>query len=165
MSTETSVVSRSVLIDSNLLILLAVGTASRDYITKHKATKSFLPEDYDLLIRVLDQASDVLLLPNTLTETSNLAWTSGSFAEPGRSKVIHVLRSLIDTLREDTVPCRTAAARAEFIRLGLTDAAILELSRKEIVILTTDLDLCVAAQAAGKPVINFNHLREHYLGM
>lgn len=150
----------SILLDTSLLVLFVVGTASREYIEKHKRLSEFIAKDYDLLIETIAQAPSVIVTPNTLTETSNLA---AYIREPARSEVFRVLKSVIATSQETYVPSSTASARVEFIRLGLTDSALIEVSSREVVILTTDLDLYHAALAKGTPAINFNHLRDQYL--
>ena len=53
----------AVAIDSNLLLLLIVGSASRDYIAKHKRLKSFDSSDFDLLREQLSVASAIVLTP------------------------------------------------------------------------------------------------------
>jgi hypothetical protein len=53
-----------------------------------------------------------------------------------------------------------AAARPEFFRLGLTDAALLHLSIEQAVLLTADLHLYLAALKGGLKAQNFNHLRD-----
>ena len=148
------------LIDTNLLVLFVVGTAAKEYIAKHKKLSAFTVEDYDMLLRIVSGASEVLVTPNTLTETSNLAAYIG---EPARSKVLDVLRTVSATSCERYVPSSAAAQRSEFIRLGLADAALLELSAKDVTLLTTDFGLYNAALAKGAKAFNFNHLRDRYL--
>lgn len=145
-----------ILLDTNLLILFLVGSASRDYIAIHKKLTSFDCDDYDELLKIIRNASDVFVTPNTLTETSNLA---GYIKEPAKSNIFKVFREMIKSSIELFIPSAVAAQTEEFIRLGLTDAAILNaLTNQELVVLTTDLDLYVAALSKGK-AINFNHLR------
>lgn len=148
------------LIDTNLLVLFVVGTADKGYIAKHKKLTAFTVEDYEMLVRMVSGASEVLVTPNTLTETSNLA---AYINEPARSKVLAVLRTVIAGSQERYVPSSTAAQRSEFIRLGLADAALLEVAAKNITLLTTDLDLYCAALAKGALALNFHHLRDRYL--
>ncbi|KAF0165241.1 MAG: hypothetical protein FD157_1593, partial [Rhodocyclaceae bacterium] len=62
-----------ILIDTNLLVLYVVGTASRSYIEKHKRLTEFVVEDYDALLKLINNASAVFVTPHTLAETSNLA--------------------------------------------------------------------------------------------
>jgi len=145
----------AVLLDTNLLILFVVGMTSREYIDKHKKLTAFNTEDYDELVKIVGRAKEVFVTPNTLTETSNLAAYIG---EPARGEVFRALQSLIVNSKEIHVPSSTAAERAEFIRLGLTDAALIEASSKDTVMLTTDLDLYLAVISSGSEAINFNHL-------
>lgn len=119
-----------------------------------------MAEDYDALIRIIANAPAVLVTPNTLTETSNLA---AYIAEPARSQVLTVLQRLVATSDETVIPSRTASARPEFLRLGLTDAALIEAASEEATLLTTDFNLFRAVLETGAPAINFNHIRDQYL--
>lgn len=148
------------IIDSNLLVLFVVGTASRDYIAKHKRLNEFTETDYDILRRAIMQAPSVLVTPNTLTETSNLAAYIG---EPARSHILGVLGQLVEACEERYLSSATAVRRPEFLRLGLTDAALLEAASGEAALLTTDLSLYLAALGKGAQAFNFNHLRDAYL--
>lgn len=151
----------SLLIDTNLLVLFVVGTASKEYITKHKKLTEFTVEDYDRLVKIIARASEVLVTPNTLTETSNLA---AYINEPARSKVLNVLRTVIASASQERyVPSSIAAERKEFIRLGLADAVLLEIAAKDVTLLTTDFDLYNTALAKGAQALNFNHLRDQYM--
>lgn len=148
-------------IDTNLLVLFVVGTTSRDYIAKHKRLSAFVPEDYEALVRLIQAAAAVFVTPNSLAETSNLA---AYIAEPARTQVLQTLRELILRSQETYIASTTAASRSEFLRLGLTDAALLEASADGATLLTTDLNLYLAAESAGKSAINFNQIRDQYLG-
>lgn len=149
------------LIDTNLLVLFVVGTAAKEYIAKHKKLTEFTVEDYDLLVKLIARASEVLVTPNTLTETSNLA---AYINEPARSKVMDVLRRVSTDSQERYVPSSAAARRSEFIRLGLADAALLEATAAEkATLLTADFNLYHAALAKGSQALNFNHLRDQYM--
>lgn len=149
-----------ILLDTNLLLLFVVGTTSRDYISKHKRLTQFTVEDFDTLVQVIARAPEVLLLPNTLTETSNLAAYIG---DPAKTEIFRVLHTVISKSQEQYVRSSVAAERQEFFRLGLTDSALVEASTDEVAILTTDFNLYHAALIKGSPAINFNHLRDSYL--
>jgi hypothetical protein len=148
------------LLDTSLLVLFVVGTAGRGYIAKHKRCRAFSVEDFDTLVRIIARAPSVLVTPNVLTEASNLVAQIG---EPARAEMLLVLRSVIDLASETYVPSKSAAARREFVRLGLTDASLLETSASDRVVLTSDLGLYLAAQAMGQTAVNFNHIRDQYL--
>jgi hypothetical protein len=147
----------SLLVDTNLLVLFVVGTASRDYISKHKRLKAFVPEDYDTLLNIIENATEVLVTPNILTETSNLA---GYISDPARREILFVLQKLACSSREAYIPSQTAAQRREFLHLGLTDSSIIEACSNGATLLTTDLDLYLAVLATGAQAINYHHLRD-----
>lgn len=149
--------TKYVSIDTNLLVLFVVGATSKAYIKKHKRCGSFDVDDFNLLTGLLEFPRDLILTPNTLTETSNLIRQIG---DPICTEICLFFRAFIQGGRECFVTSSKASARDEFIRLGLTDAALLEVASDDVVLVTTDLDLHVAASKAGYATLNFNHLRE-----
>ena len=70
------------------------------------------------------------------------------------------LRNIIELFDETYVSSRLAAGRTEFLRLGLTDVALMSISTAERVVLTADVDLYLAAVSAGLHAVNFFHLRD-----
>lgn len=148
---------RPLALDSGLLVLLILGLASKDLIGRHKRVREYSVADFDLLARILGGYRPIVVTPNVWTETSNLVRQT---AEPLRSNVGHILRKLISDADEAYVTSKSASEREEFLRLGLTDAGLLELKPSTIPLLTVDLDLYLAALKLGRAAINFNHLRE-----
>jgi hypothetical protein len=144
------------LLDTMLLSLFIVGTASREYVIKHKRLRHFNATDFDLLIDNVSRASDIVVTPNTLTETSN--WVK-MIAEPARSHISATFQNLISALDERYVASKDAAEIVEFPRLWLTDPAILRELKNGHVLLTSDFALYDAALRRGFTAINFNHLR------
>ncbi len=145
-------------IDANLLVLLVVGSAGRDLIAKHRRLKAYTTEDYDILVDRLGRVDQVYVTPNTLTETSNLL---AQHADPERTRFFDKLRILIQESEEIVVASAQASSNSAFGRLGLTDAALLEIVTAEAPLLTVDLDLYLAALAKGEDVaVNFTHLRD-----
>ena len=148
---------RRLILDTNLLLLLIVGSTSKKYISKHKRLKAYSETDFDLLKNFIASVPNVFVTPNTLTETSNLA---GQIPEPARTKIFEVFRNYIQSADEHYCESRRAITRKEFIRLGLTDSVILHEMTDDFILLTDDLDLYLAAKSKGYPAENFNHLRE-----
>ena len=100
----------------------------------------------------------MLVTPNTLTETSNLLAYHG---EPERSRFFDTLRLLVENNKEIVVASLEASRNASFKRLGLTDAALLEVVTGENPLITVDVDLYVQALSkATNAAVNFNHLRD-----
>ena len=148
---------KGIFIDANLLVLLVVGATDQALIPKHRRLRTFMVEDYERLIELIRQAGQVFLTPNTLTEASNLL---AQHPNPERSRFFAVLRRIIGTNEEIVVASKTASRNNAFVRLGLTDAALLEVISAETPLVTVDLDLFVAAFAKGEvAALNFTHLQ------
>ncbi len=144
-------------IDANLLVLLVVGRVGEEFITKHSRLQQFVVEDYRILRNLLDRVEQAFVTPNTLTETSNLLAQHG---EPERSRFFDQLRFTIEDSREIQVISEVASQNREFRRLGLTDAALLEVATVETPLLTVDLDLYHAALAKDQDTaVNFRHIQ------
>ena len=142
-------------LDSNLLVLLLVGSVDRGLISRHRRSRRFSPDDYDRLLALLDPLDRVLVTPNTLTEASNLLSSSDD------PRPMACLRALIEETEEIVIASRTATRNRMFARLGLTDAALLEVVSAETPLITVDFDLYGAALAKGEGVaVNFTHFQE-----
>lgn len=148
----------NVALDANLLVLLVVGLTDAALISRHKRTREYMREDFEQLVAYLAQAARVVVTPNVLSEASNLLRQTD---EGSSAAISQVFRAFIGAAQERYVPSKGAAERPEFIRLGVADCALLELGRADLLLLSVDVKLCLAAQAAGYPAQNFNHLR-HY---
>jgi len=135
-----------VIIDTNLLVLYVVGVTDTKYIRPHKCLSDFIVEDFDVLSGILASAPRVVVAVNVLTEASNLL---AFIKEPARTEIMETFGQLIAGLPEQYVPSRQAADRREFPRLGLADAALLDLSASGGVLLTTDVLLYDAALRSG----------------
>jgi hypothetical protein len=93
---------------------------------------------------------------NTLTEASNLL---AQIDDPVRTDLRETFRRVVGATEEQYVPSPVAASSGYFLRLGLTDAGLLEVISGSRSLLTTDLDLYLSALQVGAEAVNFNHLR------
>ena len=145
-------------IDTNLLVLLVVGETDRDMISKHRRTRAYRVQDYELLLRLINETDhQVFVTPNTLTEASNLL---AQHEDPERSRIFGVLQALIERTEETVVESKVAARNSNFKRLGLTDAALLEVVSASNPLVTVDLKLYLAASEKGAgAAYNFTHYR------
>jgi hypothetical protein len=146
-----------VVVDANLLVLLVVGSASRDYIAKHKRLQDYTIYDFELLGLIIADFSDIVLLPHILVEVSSLA---RKIDNPARTEIQNALRTLITTATELPVQSIHGAQRDEFFELGLTDAVILHLCDLSIngirpTLVTVDTDLANRASSLGYSVIDY----------
>ncbi|MHB8423810.1 MAG: PIN domain-containing protein [Gammaproteobacteria bacterium] len=147
----------TVMLDSHLLLLFVVGTTQRSYIAAHRRLRAYSEPDFVLLLQIIEHANNVVVTPNTLTETSNLL---GYMAEPARTELFETFRTLIDASEEFHCESRVAANSPVFLRLGLTDAVLADSCKEHVSLVTADFDLYQATLASGGDVFNFNHLRE-----
>jgi len=142
-------------LDTNLLVLLVVGETDKKIIAKHRRCKAFDVNDYERLVGLISQIDQVLITPNTLTETSNLLAQHG---EPERSRLFEVLRLLIEEHEEIVVTSKAASRNNEFNRLGLADAVLLEVVSSSNPLITVDLPLYLAATSKDSgSAYNFRH--------
>ena len=93
------------LVDTNLLVLFAVGTVNRNRIEQFKRTRQYTRADYDLLLRVLERFKALHSVAHVLAEVSNLTDLSG----PERQQAREVLKQTISLLNEPEMPSRRAA--------------------------------------------------------
>jgi rRNA-processing protein FCF1 len=146
-----------IIVDTNLLLLLLIGSHSPTLISSFKRTTRYTSSDFDILVEALALFSTLLTTPHILTEVSNLA---GQLGDPGRQEVMRDLAAIIAVLSELQVPAEEAARDPAFPRFGLTDIAILQhASEGRYLVLTDDFRLSQYLASIGVEVINFNHLR------
>ncbi|UBF30507.1 hypothetical protein K9N68_35605 (plasmid) [Kovacikia minuta CCNUW1] len=147
---------KGVLIDTNILLLYFVGSVNRDRISKFNRTEKFVPEDYDILLEIIRFFPKRVTTPNVLTEVNSL---SNQLGEPERSKCLQIFAASMSLFDENYVDSRTVVGRSEFVRFGLTDCGILEVTQNQYLVLTDDLKLAVHLQSQGIDTVNFNNIR------
>jgi hypothetical protein len=153
--------ANSVVLDANLLVLLVAGHTDINLIDRHKNLSDYDVDGFDLLVEKLEEYSQVILTPNTLTEASNLL---RQIREPDRSLVTRRLGNLIRERDERYVISKDVVTEKTFARLGLTDAALISTARENGVLLSADVHLYLAALAEGIEALNFAHLYDERFG-
>ena len=115
--------SGPVLLDSNILVLLAVGTASRDYIATHKNTANkFNTDDFDLVAEIIAGFSEIVLIPHVVAEASNLVRQIGN---PKKAVIQRTLADWVSLVLELPVASLNGITREEHLHVGVTDAVLL----------------------------------------
>ena len=150
-----------VIVDTNLLLLLIVGSAGRNYIGMHKNLGDYDIGDFELLGDAISLFSDIVLLPQVMAEVSSLA---RQIRNPARSRIQAVFRKLVETTMEIQTPSLSGTTRDEFDAFGLTDSVILHMCTMAqnglgFGLLTADNRLAIQAEMLGYSVLNFQHLR------
>ena len=143
------------LIDTNLLLLLAVGNYDRRRIKSLKRTAAYTHSDFLRLNWLAGHFRQLWTTPNILTEVDNLGRQLPKNEWQGFAVS---LSELALGMNEEFVRFSMAAAQGTLPRLGLTDTVTLA-TGQSFLLLSDDLGLYLAAQKVGYDAINFNHLR------
>lgn len=146
----------SVLIDTNLLLLLIVGLYDKNIIGIHKRTKGFTPEDYDLLIRQINGFNTLWITSHCLAETSNLLKQTH---KDQAVKLLYYLSQFCRTTRESHISKKYIFDNEAYLSLGVSDTGLVQKSKRVNCVYTVDLDLYIKLSNIGQRVVNFNHLR------
>ncbi|HEU6449697.1 MAG TPA: hypothetical protein VFV23_14790 [Verrucomicrobiae bacterium] len=147
---------KGILIDTNLLIGLLVGTLGPIHLTNCRATKAFTKEDFFLLKSFVEQFETIISTPHILTEVSNLA---GRLPESLTENFRSVFRLVIEKLAENHFSALEIVRDNGFPRLGITDTAIAMTVPGTYLVLTDELPLYGILSTRKVDVINFNHIR------
>jgi hypothetical protein len=149
---------KGILIDTSILLLLFVELTNRNRITRFKRTEKIIPEDFDLLSRLLDSFSLIVVTPNILTEVSSFI---NQLGEPERSQCLAIFSRVIGNEKFDSqsLDFREIVSQSAFMRFGLTDCGIIEVARDQYLVLTEDLKLASNLQSLGIDTVNFNNIR------
>lgn len=146
---------KSVLLDTNTLLLYLVGNLLPGLIGSWRLS-AFDREDLERLNGFLGDSDRHVSLPNVLTEVSNLI---GSGKQLRDRKVLDAFRAYCGFLDEIYEPSAAVVQTKHFERLGLTDAAILRMSRGAVTVFTVDFDLFGILSAKGVEVVNLMHFK------
>jgi rRNA-processing protein FCF1 len=147
------------LLDTNLLLALTIGLQDPLLISRHKRTGGTLhPEDFDLILELIEFFGTTVTTPNLLTEVSNLLGQSRKgFERELFRRFVEVIASQV----ERYVPSNQIAAHDQFAAFGLTDIGILEVaSREKCLVLTLDSGLIAFLRKKGVGVLEFHLLRD-----
>ena len=94
---EQNARSNGVLIDTNLLVLLVVGSVNRDRIAQFKRTTDYKPADWGLLTGIVEQIPHRYSIPRILSEVNTLTDMKGSERETARA-ILQRIIALLDEL-------------------------------------------------------------------
>ena len=149
--------SKGLLIDTNLLVLLIVGTINPTQISSHKRTTSYSADDYSLLLAFANRFKLLVTTPNILTEASNLL---EGYSYRGNYALVTLERFTQGTKE---IICESLSTMhgypKSYLKYGLSDAVIHRVASEKYLILTDDLNFCAYLQGNGLLSINFNNLR------
>ncbi|TVQ05152.1 MAG: hypothetical protein EA338_00770 [Roseinatronobacter sp.] len=146
---------RSILIDTNLLVLLLLGNLDRNEVGKNKRIKRYSVNELDLLVSFATQFPRHVSTPHVLTETSNLIGAGEREEVRGATSAFAQYCMQVD---EQFCEARVISQGRWLEKLGLTDAAIIEkLVPKGVLVLTDDYKLAGHINFLGGEAVNIWH--------
>jgi hypothetical protein len=140
-------------LDSNLLLLLTVGTFEPRTLINFKRLSSFSISDLRVL-QDLASTRTLMATPHSLTEVSNLA---SSLPEILRLGFLNYFATFVSRISEHFVQADTLSRDRSFRLFGLTDAAMCELASTSDVV-TEDARLRAYMQHRGLSVLGLKDL-------
>jgi hypothetical protein len=147
--------SKGVLLDTNLMVLLAVGSYKRERISSFKRTDKYTPRDFTLVIWLLEQFQQRITTPHILTEADNL---TRQLPENEHAAIAVIMAPLIDAFFEIRRPSADAARHPRYADLGLADCMTIT-AAEDVLVITDDFRLARILTHLGRDAININHLR------
>lgn len=151
---------KSLLLDSNLLLLWITSQYDLRLLRTFKRVQMFSQRDAVLLAWLMDRFKGVATTSHIVTEASNLA---NALSSSSRSAWFMLLAEFAANTNDLSPTLKVLARRDEFVRFGVTDAALTELA-DDYQIVTTDYRLSGYLRSSGKPVLNFSDLRDFAFG-
>lgn len=152
--------SSHLLIDSNLLLLLIMGSFQASLIGNWKRLSMFTVEDFACLQGLVAASKGLLVTPHILTEVSNLANSLPQWQKAEWSGYFR--KWILEGLHEQQIRAVDIVRTDAFVHFGITDAALFHAS-DDLYVLTVDARLAAYLQSHRRRVINFNHLRQSWL--
>jgi len=147
--------SKGVLVDTNLLLMVAIGTYQVRKLLTWKRTLKYTLEDYELVLKILAYFDRRVTTPNILTEVDNLA---RQLPEEEHAAISETLFRLINSSVEVYVPSPDAVQTSLYAHVGLTDCVTM-IAASEVLVLTDDFELSNRLAHIGCDVLNINHIR------
>jgi hypothetical protein len=152
---------KSIIIDTNVLVLLVVGSTRKSLIEKHTALADYPQESYDLLIELLGGYDQWLVTPGILSEASGLLNKDSrtrKVTPPVFQALLRAMPNPDSCLQEHHVSSATAADQPEFCWFGVVDSGILVLVAEGTALITSDFSLFNQAYSRNTACVNFKKL-------
>jgi len=147
--------SRGILIDTNLMVLIAVGTYNPQRVLTFKRTRQYALDDLVLMTRLMSYFGRRVTTPNILTEVDNL---TRQLPEAEYEAIAATVARLVPDFFEVYFPSEGALNNVHYPLLGLTDCVTASAAR-DVLVVTDDFRLSNVLSGLGYDAININHIR------
>lgn len=149
--------AKGVLIDTNLMVLIAVGTYNQSRVGTFKRTIQYALDDLEMMLRIAAYFDRRLTTPNILTEVDNL---TRQLPEGEHKLLAAAFAQLVSRQFEIYVQSHQTVQHMAYSRLGLTDCVTaMAAAEWNALIITDDLRLSNILSGLGMDAININHIR------
>lgn len=143
-----------VFIDSGLLLLYIVGSKDPRLIRNFRRTTAFNENDFNLISGFIERFDRKITSPHILTEVSDLLGENNDFHT--------ILNIYINTSEEKYLTGREITKCDSFLKFGLADSAVIEISRNSHLIFTADNRLYGYLENIGIDAISFDLLKSAF---
>ncbi len=123
--------TRGILIDTNILLLFFVGVVNRERISRFNRTERFSPEDFDLLVSILEHFQKIVTTPNVITELNSFI---NQLGDPERSECYIAVAQQLSKLDEFYLESKQIAQLEKFSTFGLTDIGIMQVAQRKYLV-------------------------------
>lgn len=152
---------RAILLDTNLLVVVFVGLWRQEAVGRRATGDEYDRVDFQLLARLVEDASPWILTPHLLTEVDNRL---GYIQSPGQEECRKVAAEMIKRHREFRPAAIKVIREKAYPRLGVADAAIIRISRKHrSLVLTADHALYEELIRLGQDAIYYPAIKQELL--
>lgn len=148
---------KSILLDTNLFLLLIAGLCDTPIINRHKRLSNFTKEDFYLLTHTINRYERLLISSHCTAEVSNLIRQTSN---PDKENLMLTFAEILKNCKESHIEKSLIIKDPFFVRLGTTDTGLIIKSKRSSCLLTVDHDLHQEALRKNRNSINFNHIRD-----
>jgi len=142
----------SVVIDTNVFILLIIGMINPKKIPDNKRTSIYNETHYNKLVDILAKYDKVYTSPNIVTEIDNLLnKTSGE----DRYKYFKIIQEIINKSTEKYLASSEVVKNWYFQNVGITDSIVLLLGADSDLLISGDSEVCDYARSMGINTFDF----------
>ncbi|MCT7519031.1 PIN domain-containing protein [Aliarcobacter cryaerophilus] len=128
-----------VIIDTNLLLLLIIGSVDDGiHINKSSRLNDYDIDDYDNIVKIINNTKEIYITPYIATEVSNLIDLKGNLKE----RSFEICREIFKNFKQVDIDIYSDINENSFIYFGLADASLVRLA-PNYNILTADNRLLV----------------------
>lgn len=147
------------IIDTNLLALLLVGTYNPNYITKCNRTAGFTLEDFLLIFTLSQKASKIYVTPQILAEVSNMIFEIpiGQEITEYLKQVLKVIESTEEHHSHKDLMLQHPNVLSKF---GFADISLIKAAKEhQCLVVTDDGNLTGLLSSLRHDVLNLNSIR------